>query len=136
MWVKPIRSKDEAPKVLIDWLTCTKVETGERPNILRTNGGSKYMENIFQEWLKTKGIHYEVTNAGTPQENGVAECLNKTILEIIRTMLLESKLPKSLWTFAVSYTQYILNRLPTRALDVNKTPYEVYHQKKPSIAHF
>jgi len=96
MWVKPIRSKDEAPKVLIDWLTHVEVETGERPNILRTDGGGKYIGNVFQEWLKTKGMHYEVTNTGTSQENGVAECLNRTILEMIRTMLLESELPKSL----------------------------------------
>jgi len=135
MWVKPIRSKDETPKTLIDWLTCAEVETGERPNILRTDGSGEYMGSAFQEWLKTKGMHHEVTNAGTPQENGVAERLNRTILEMMRTMLLESEFPKSLWTFAVSYIQHILNRLPTRALDIDKTPYEVYHQKKPSVAH-
>jgi len=135
MWVKPIRSKDEAPKTLIDWLTRAEVETEERPNILRTDSSSEYMGSAFQEWLKTKGMHHEVINVDIPQENGVAERLNRIILEMMRTMLLESELPKSLWTFAVSYTQYILNRLPTRALDIDKTPYEVYHQRKPSVAY-
>ena len=80
-------------------------------------------------------MYHEITNTGTPQENRVAKCLNRMILEMMRTMLLELELPKSLWTFAVSYTQHILNRLPTRALDIDKTPYEVYHQRKPSVAH-
>ena len=96
MWVKPIRSKDETPKVLINWLTCAEVETGERPNILRTDGNSKYIGSAFQEWLKTKGMHHKVTNADTSQENGVAKCLNRTILKMMRTMLLELELPKSL----------------------------------------
>jgi len=57
-------------------------------------------------------MHYKVTNANTPQENRVAECLNKTILEIMRTMMHESDLPRNLWPFAVQYTQEIINRLP------------------------
>ena len=111
------------------------METGEKPNILRTDGGGEYMGNNFQGWLKTKGMHHELTNPGTPQENGVAEQLNRTILEMMRTMLFESELPKFFWTFAVSYTQEILNRLPTQALNSNTTPYEAYHRKKPFVSH-
>jgi len=58
-----------------------------------------------------RGIYHEVTNTNTSQENGVVEQLNRTILEMSRTMLFESKLLKSFWTFAVNYTQEILNRL-------------------------
>ena len=93
------------------------------------------MGNKFQRWLNTKGIHHEVTNPGTPQENSMAEQLNRTILEIMRIMLMELDLLKIFWTFAVSYTQEILNRLPTQTLNDNKTPYEIYYGKKPSMAH-
>ena len=113
MRVKPIRSKDETPKVLMEWITQSEVETEERANILRTDGSGEYMGLEFQGWLKLRDIHYEVTNANIPQENGVMEWLNRTILEMTRTMLLESKLLKSFWTFAVNYTQEILNRLPS-----------------------
>ena len=89
----------------------------------------------FQDWLSNKGIHHEVTNAGTPQENRTAERLNRTILEITRSMLLGSKLSKTLWPFVVNYTQEILNRLLTRALTEDKTPYKVYFGKKPSVRH-
>jgi len=50
-------------------------------------------------------------------------------------MIFNFKLPKLYWTFAVSYAQEILNRLPTRAVSKNKTPYELFLQKKPSVAH-
>ena len=71
--IKPIRTKDEASKVLMNWIIRSEVETGERVNFLRTDGGGEYMANDFQKWLKARGIHHEVTNANTPQENGVAE---------------------------------------------------------------
>jgi len=93
------------------------------------------MGNDFQKWLKARGIHHEVMNANTPQENGVAERLNRTVLEMIRTMMFDSKLPKAYWTFAVKYTQEILNRLPTRVVSEDRTPHKLFLQKKPSVAH-
>jgi len=95
MKVKPIKSKDEAPRVLMEWITQSEVETEEKANILRTDGSSEYMGLEFQGWLKSRGMYHEVTNANIPQENGVAEWLNRTILEMTRTMLFGSKLPKS-----------------------------------------
>jgi len=133
--VKPIRSKDEASKVLKEWITCSEIETEEKANLLRTDGGSEYMGTEFQEWLRSRGMHHEVTNASTPQENRVAERLNRTILEMMRTMMYESDLPRNLWPFAVQYTQEIMNRLPTQALSENETPYEAFHLKKPLVKH-
>jgi len=133
--VKPIRSKDEASKVLKKWITCSKIKTGEKANLLRTDRGSKYIDIEFQEWLRSRGMHHEVTNASTPQENRIVEHLNRTILEIIRTMMYESDLPRNLWSFTVQYTQEIVNRLPMQALSENKTPYEAFHLKKPLVKH-
>ena len=133
--IKPIRTKDEASKVLMNWITRSEVETREQVNFLRTDGGGEYMGNDFQKWLKARGIHHEVTNANTPQENGVAERLNRTVLEMVRTMMFDSKLSKAYWTFAVKYAQEILNRLPTRAVSEDRTPHELFLQKKPSVAH-
>jgi len=110
--VKPIRSKDEAFKVLKEWITCSKIETEEKANLLRTDGGGKYMGTEFQEWLRSRGMHHEITNANILQENGVAEHLNRTILEMMRTMMHKSDLPRNLWLFVVQYIQEILNRLP------------------------
>jgi len=89
----------------------------------------------FQGWLKLRNMHHEVTNTNTSQENRVVEQLNRTILEMTRTILLESKLLKSFWTFAVNYTQEILNRLPSQALPDEIIPYQAFHLKKPSVSH-
>jgi len=59
------------------------------------------MGTEFQEWLRSRGMHHKVTNTNTPQENGITEHLNRTILEMMRTMMHESDLPRNLWPFAV-----------------------------------
>jgi len=133
--VKPIRTKDEASGILTEWITRLETETGGKVNFLRTDGGGEYMGGEFQRWLKSKGIRHELTNPSTPQENGMAERLNRTILEMMRSMMFDTKLPKSFWTFAVNYSQEILNRLPTRALTEKMTPFEALYKRKPSVAH-
>jgi len=112
-----------------------ETKTGEKVNFLRTDGGGEYMGGEFQRWLKSKGIHHELMNPSTPQENGMAEQLNRTILEMMRSMMFDTKLPKSFWTFAVNYSQEILNRLPTRALTEKMMPFEALYKRKPSVAH-
>ena len=66
MRVKPIKSKDEAPRALMEWITWSEVKTGKRANILRTDGDSKYMGLEFQGWLKLRGMYHEVTNTNIP----------------------------------------------------------------------
>ena len=84
---------------------------------------------------KDRGIHREVTNANPPQENRVAERLYRTVLEMVRTMMFDSRLPKAYWSFAVKYAQEILNMLPTKAVFEDRTPPSLFLQKKPSVAH-
>ena len=68
----------------------------------------------------------------TPEQNGAAERLNRTLVERTRAMLLESKLPKYLWGYAIQHANYIKNRTLTRALP-DKTPFEMVHGKKPDL---
>ncbi|RVW22573.1 Retrovirus-related Pol polyprotein from transposon TNT 1-94 [Vitis vinifera] len=70
---------------------------------------------------------------GTPSQNGVAERRNRTLKDMIRSMISHSTLPESLWGEAIKTTVYILNRVPSKA--VAKTPYELWTSKKPSIRH-
>ncbi|GKC36723.1 putative ribonuclease H-like domain-containing protein, partial [Tanacetum coccineum] len=82
----------------------------------------------------SKGIKRDYSNARTPQQNGVAERKNRTLIEAARTMLADSKLPTMFWTEAVSTACYVLNRvLVTRPH--NKTPYELLSGKVPNISH-
>ena len=67
---------------------------------------------------------------GTPQQNGVAERRNCTLMDMVRSMLSNSLLPISLWMEALKTTVYLLNKIPTKA--VPKTPVEPWTRRKPS----
>ena len=69
----------------------------------------------------------------TPSQNGVAERRNRTLKDMVRSMISHSTLPKSLWGKAIKTAVYILNRIPSKA--VAKTSYELWTSKKPSIRH-
>ena len=71
---------------------------------------------------------------GTPNQNGVAERRNRTLKDMVRSMISHSSLPNSLWSEALKTAVYILNRVPSKA--VNKTSYELWTGKKPSIRHW
>ena len=70
---------------------------------------------------------------GSPSINGVAERRNRTLKDMVRSMISHSNLPKSLWVEALKTVEYILNRVPTKA--TTKTPYELWTGKKPSLKH-
>jgi hypothetical protein len=73
--------------------------------------------------------------AYSPQQNGVAERKNRIVMNLVRSMLLEKKIPKTFWPEAVNWTIYVLNRCPTFAVK-DMTPEEVWSGVKPSIEHF
>lgn len=79
---------------------------------------------MFEEFCVKHAINYEVTSPYTPQHNGIEERRNNTILDMMRYMLKQKNLPKSLWNEAVTTAVYILNRYPTKKLK-NMVPEEV-----------
>ena len=79
------------------------------------------------------GIVPQYTMLGTPSQNGVTKRRNRTLKDMVRSMINHSTLPESLWGEAVKTAIYILNRVPSKA--VTKTPYELWTKKKPSIRH-
>ena len=69
----------------------------------------------------------------TPQQNGVSERRNKTLMDMVRSMLINSTLPVSLWMHALKTAMYLLNEVPSKA--VPKTPFELWTNRTPSIRH-
>ena len=99
-----------------------------------SDGRGEFGSKELVDYFESKGIHHEKMNAYTPQENSVAEWMNRTIVEMAHTLLLEGNLPLMYWCFTVIYTAYIINRSPTCTL-ISKTPHEAYTGNKPSLAH-
>ena len=84
--------------------------------------------------LRKEGIKHEYTIPKTPQQNGVSERMNRTLVEAVRSMLADSRLPHKFWAEALSTATYLVNRSPTKALD-GKTPFEAWNGKKPNVNH-
>ena len=87
----------------------------------------------MKNYCTENGISYHLTVSYTPQLNDIGERMNRSIFEKARTVLHSAKLEKVFWGEAVLTASYLLNVTPTRALKVNKTPYKMWHSKKPEL---
>jgi len=106
-----LKTKDEAEEKLMALIEHAEVEMGEQVNYFQSDGGGKYSAGQFAKYLKSKGIHHKFTNHNTPQENGVTEYANCTLVHTARIMLFKSSLSRSFWGYAILYTIHILNRV-------------------------
>ncbi|RVW22637.1 Retrovirus-related Pol polyprotein from transposon TNT 1-94 [Vitis vinifera] len=110
---------------------CSLTDKLYKLNIKATNGNETLHLRPFAKYLMECGIVPQYTMLGTPSQNGVAERRNRTLKDMVRSMISHSTLPESLWGEAIKTAVYILNRVPSKA--VAKTPYELWTSKKPSI---
>ncbi|GJZ62324.1 putative ribonuclease H-like domain-containing protein, partial [Tanacetum coccineum] len=133
-WVFFLGTKDETYYILKDFITFIENQLNKKVKAIRCDNGTEFKNSKLIELCGSKGIKRDYSNARTPQQNGVAERKNRTLIEAARTMLADSKLPTMFWTEAVSTACYVLNRvLVTRPH--NKTPYELLSGKVPNISH-
>ncbi|GJW56332.1 retrovirus-related pol polyprotein from transposon TNT 1-94 [Tanacetum coccineum] len=134
-WVKFLRSKDETPAVVIKFLTQIQVGLNKTVRFIRTDNGTEFVNKTLYDHYEKVGIFHQKTVPRTPQQNGVVERRNRTLVEAARTMLIFSKAPMFLWAEAVATACYTQNRslIHTRH---EKTPYELVHDKKPDLTFF
>ncbi|MCO5578866.1 hypothetical protein L7F22_032713 [Adiantum nelumboides] len=133
-WVYPLKAKSDVFAVFQHYVSMVENETGCKVQTLRTDRGGEYMSGAFKDSLGKKGIKHQCTMPYTPQQNGVAERKNRSLMEMARCMLKAKSLPHKLWMEAVACVAHVLNRCPTRALKII-TPYESWYDKKPSVSY-
>ena len=109
-------------------------ESDMKVKTLRTDVGGEYVSTEFKEFLSHCGIRHEQTVPKTPEQNGVAERMNRTLVESVRSMLIDAKLPIAFWAEALSTAIYLRNRSPSKAVK-DTTHFEVWRQKKPTATH-
>lgn len=122
--VYPLKHKSDALMMFKKYEALATTHFSNRLVCLRCDNGGEYTSKIFLQLCEDKGIQLQCTTPYTPQQNGLAERLNRTITEKCRTLLLDSGLNKELWNEAIRTSAYILNRSPTTALH-GKTPFEM-----------
>lgn len=101
---------------------------------LRSDRGGEFNSAAFQDFCKENGIRRQLTAAYTPQQNGIAERKNRSIMNMTRCMLLGMSVPRRFWPEAVQYAVHILNMSPSAALG-DVTPEERWSNHKPSVEH-
>ncbi|GJU68558.1 retrovirus-related pol polyprotein from transposon TNT 1-94 [Tanacetum coccineum] len=134
-WVKCLRSKDEAPDFIIKFLKMIQVRLKVHVRRIRTDNGTEFVNQTLREYYEKVGISHETYVARSPQQNGVVERRNRTLIEAARTMLIYAKAPLFLWAEAVATACYTQNRSIVR-LHHGKTPYELLHDKLPDLSFF
>src|SRR3954469_16406153 len=130
-----IATKDQAHEKFDEYKNLVENQTGRRIKTLRPDRGGEYVNRNFQQYLRQNGIQHQTTAPYTPQQNGVAERFNRTVIEMSRTMLHTAKLSYDFWAEAVNTATYIRNRCISKALDNNITPEELWSGNKPNIRH-
>ena len=103
-------------------------------NVLHTDRGDEFISKEFNLFCEEEGIQRELTAPYTPEQNGIAERKNRTIVEMTRSMLQVRRLPNQFWAEAVATSVYLLNLSPTKAI-MNRTPYEAWHGRKSFVSH-
>jgi len=135
IWVHFLTEKSEAFNVFRSFKNSVEKESRTYLGGLRTDRGGEFNSNEFKNFCVEHGIRRQLTAAFTPQQNGVAERKNRTIMNMVRSMLTEKKLPKIFWPEGVNWSVHVLNRSPTFAVK-NITPEEAWSTIKPSVSYF
>ncbi|GKB39299.1 retrovirus-related pol polyprotein from transposon TNT 1-94 [Tanacetum coccineum] len=126
-------SKDEAPDFIIKFLKMIQVQLKAPVRRIRTDNGTEFVNQTLREYYEKVGISHETSVARSPQQTGVIERRNRTLIEVARTMLIYVKALLFLWAEAVATTCYTQNRSIIR-LRHGKTPYEILHDKLCDIS--
>ena len=107
--VKTVQRKSDVPEVTKEVVSFMEKQSGHELLVLRSDNGTEYLNRNLGDFLKDKGVLHQTTNRYTPEQNGAAERLNRTILERVRAMLEDSGLPKELWGEAACTAAFIRN---------------------------
>lgn len=132
MWIYMLKTKDQAFEYFKKFKAQVEKETSLQIKMLRTDRGGEFCSKIFTNYCEEMGIIRHFTAPYSPQQNGVVERRNRTVVAMGRSLLKERNLPTYMWGEAVRYAVYLLNRLPTKAV-LGETPYEAWSKKKPQV---
>ncbi|GJS71727.1 putative ribonuclease H-like domain-containing protein [Tanacetum coccineum] len=132
-WVFFLATKDETSGILKSFITGIENLVDHKVKVIRCDNGTEFKNREMNQFCEMKGILRQFSVARTPQQNGVAERRNRTLIEAARTMLADSKLPTTFWAEAVNTACYVQNRVLV-VKPHNKTPYELFHGRTPTLS--
>ncbi|GJW09388.1 putative ribonuclease H-like domain-containing protein [Tanacetum coccineum] len=132
-WVFFLATKDETNGILKSFITGIENLVDHKVKVIRCDNRTEFKNREMNQFCEMNGILRQFSVARTPQQNGVAERRNMTLIEAARTMLADSKLPTTFWAEAVNTACYVQNRMSV-VKPHNKTPYELFHGRTPTLS--
>jgi hypothetical protein len=134
-WVFFLQEKSQTQETLERFLRRAQNEFGLRIKRIRSDNGTEFKNSWIEGFLEEQGIKHEFSSPYTPQQNGVVESKNRTLLDMARTMLDEYKTPNRFWAEAINTACHSINRLYLHRI-LKKTSYELLTGKKPNVSYF
>nr|GFA39812.1 hypothetical protein [Tanacetum cinerariifolium] len=134
-WTHFLRSKDETPEVLIDFLRLIQRGLQAQVRVVQTDKGTEFLNQTLHAYFAAEGIQHQMSVARTPEQNSVVKRRNCTLVEAARTMLSAAKVPLFFWAEGIATACFTQNRslvIPRH----EKTPYHIINDQKPSIKFF
>lgn len=133
--VRFMKSKSEVLQKTKEYIAMVEKQTDRKIKCIQSDNGTEYTNNDFNKFLKQHGILRRLTVPYNPEQNGIAERKNRTLVSTARCLLIQSGLPPSFWAEAINTANYIRNRCPSKSLN-GKTPYEMWTGKPPNVSTF
>jgi len=130
--VVPVPTKAAVIPVVKKTIIMLETQSGRKLAAVRTDRGGEYLNAELKDFFAGKGVIHETTAPYTPEQNGAAERLNRTLVERMRAMLLEAGVDQDLWAEAMATACYIRNHSPATAK--SKTPYELFWGRVPDVS--
>ncbi|GJZ91660.1 retrovirus-related pol polyprotein from transposon TNT 1-94, partial [Tanacetum coccineum] len=134
-WTHFLRSKDETPDVLINFLRLVQRGLHAQVRTVRTDNGTEFLNKTLHAYFAQERIEHQTSIARTPEQNDVVERRNRTLVKVARTMLSTAKVPLFFWAEAIATTYFHQNSslvIPRH----EKTPYHIINGRKPSVKFF
>lgn len=129
----PIKAKSDVFSCFKIFHKSAEKITGQSLKALHSDGGGEYTGSEMKKYLQDHGISFSMTCRDTPQQNGIAERMNRSILNMTRAMIHSKSVPLEFWADAVVTAAHIRNRVTSRGIPALKTPYQLWYGKKPKV---
>ena len=127
-----LNSKNQIFEKFLEWKAMVERSTGRKLKAICTDNGGEFTSKEFETHLTAEGVRHELTIPKNPEQNGVAEGMNRTLVKTARSMLINANLPHRFGAEARSTATYLHNRSPTRAV-CGMTHHEVLTGEKPQV---
>jgi transposase InsO family protein len=134
MWLELMATKDEAFTHFKRYKVAAELELNQKLKAFRSDRGGEFNSRAVEDFCQEHGIKHNTTTGYSPQQNGVVERRNQTVVEMARCLLKSTRVPARFWGEAVKTAVYILNRAPSKRLH-DQTPFEAWFGRKPGVKH-